>query len=126
MEISGCHTLTEQSLLVRQALIIVPHLKYTSHYKPRSIIPNDDTSVSTTATSAPDDKGYFSLWRKGSNPGSFSGSRRSYLVTYNQIKNPSSSRFGSGRNIHTLKRDEYDTKFNDIHYLCSTIFLDAR
>ncbi|XP_042751740.1 plant UBX domain-containing protein 11 isoform X1 [Lactuca sativa] len=136
-------TLTELSLLDRQALIIVPHLKSTGHYKPRSVIPNRDTSsVSTTATSVPDGEGYFSLWRKvlsyvnplaylggnntvqdntqttnqesgsGSNPGSFTGSRRSYLVTDNQINNPSSSRFGSGSNIHTLKHDEDDKKFN--------------
>nr|KAJ0202904.1 hypothetical protein LSAT_V11C500279190 [Lactuca sativa] len=94
----------------------VPHLKSTSHYKPQSVIPNHYTSVSTVATSAPDGEGYFSLRRKvlsyvnplpylrgnnsaycyvflGSNLGSFLGSRRSYVVTVNQINNQSSSRF---------------------------------
>ncbi|XP_023750771.2 plant UBX domain-containing protein 11 [Lactuca sativa] len=57
-------TLTKLSLLDRKALIIVPHLKSTSHYKPQSVIPNHYTSVSTVATSAPDGEGYFSLRRK--------------------------------------------------------------
>lgn len=130
-------TLLELSLLDRQALIVVPHLQTTGHYKPRSSsVPNPSVS---SATSSPDGEGYFSLWRKvlsyvnplaylggnttentqrslpesGSDPGSFSGSRRSYLVTQNQGNNSaSSSRFGSGSNIHTLKHDEDDTKFN--------------
>lgn len=131
-------TLTELSLLNRQALIVVPHLQSTGHYKPRSYsIPN--SSVSTSATSS-EGEGYFSLWKRvlsyvnplaylggtpaansetqrasqesGSTPGSFTGSRRSYLVTQNQSNRPSSSQFGSGSNIHTLKRDEDDSKFS--------------
>ncbi|XP_076948153.1 plant UBX domain-containing protein 11-like isoform X2 [Bidens hawaiensis] len=134
-------TLTELSLLNRQALIVVPHLQGSGPHKGRS---SPATSASVDPTGSSNGESYFSLLRRyfsyvnplaylggrgdavansstyGAPQGKNTGSRRSYLVTSNQSGNtsstsknnkPNASRFGSGSNIHTLKHDEDDAQF---------------
>nr|XP_043627385.1 plant UBX domain-containing protein 11 [Erigeron canadensis] len=87
--------------------------RYLSYVNPLAYLSsggaNSSTSVQETQRTMPES-------------GNFTGSRRSYLVTSNQRSGsipstarnnkPSSSRFGSGSNIHTLKHDEDDAKFS--------------
>ncbi|KAI7739014.1 hypothetical protein M8C21_030547 [Ambrosia artemisiifolia] len=113
-------TLTELSLLNRQALIVVPHLKGSAPNRGRPSIPNLSAPVGSTGSS--DGESYFSLVKRylsyvnplaylggggdtaanSSTPGEetrrFSpesgtpqGNRRSYLVTSNQSSNPPST-----------------------------------
>ncbi|KAJ0941548.1 putative Ubiquitin-like domain, UBX domain, Ubiquitin-like domain superfamily [Helianthus annuus] len=55
-------TLTELSLLNRQALIVVPHLKGSGPSRGRSSLPNPSASVGSTGSS--DGESYFSLVRR--------------------------------------------------------------
>ncbi|KAM0024941.1 putative Ubiquitin-like domain, UBX domain, Ubiquitin-like domain superfamily [Helianthus debilis subsp. tardiflorus] len=55
-------TLTELSLLNRQALIVVPHLKGSGPNRGRSSLPNPSASVGSTGSS--DGESYFSLVRR--------------------------------------------------------------
>ncbi|KAK9072520.1 hypothetical protein SSX86_008954 [Deinandra increscens subsp. villosa] len=110
-------TLTELSLLNRQALIVVPHLQASAPQRARSSMPNP--SVSRGPTGSSDGESYFSLVKRylsfvnplaylggggaaaassstsgqesGTPQGNYTGSRRSYLVTSNQSSNTSST-----------------------------------
>lgn len=56
-------TLTELSLLDRQALIVVPHLQASGLYKGRSSVPNRP-SVSTGPSGSSDGESYFSILKR--------------------------------------------------------------
>ncbi|XP_076915734.1 plant UBX domain-containing protein 11-like [Bidens hawaiensis] len=107
-------TLTELSLLNRQALIVVPHLQGSGTHKGRSSAPAMSAPEGPTGSS--NGESYFSLLRRyfsyvnplaylgggggdavansstsGAPQGNNTGSRRSYLVTSNQSGNTSST-----------------------------------
>ncbi|KAL8227302.1 hypothetical protein R6Q57_017134 [Mikania cordata] len=112
-------TLTELSLLNRQALIVIPHLQASVPHKGRSSI--SSPSVSAGHTSSSDGESYFSLAKRylsyvnplaylsggaaaansstsgqesGTPQGNYIGSRRSYLVTSNQSNNSNTTSTG--------------------------------
>ncbi|GJT61174.1 plant UBX domain-containing protein 11, partial [Tanacetum coccineum] len=91
--------------------------RYLSYVNPLAYLGGGAAANSST----PGQETRRNMPESGTPQGNFTGSKSSYLVTSNQssstpstAKNnkPSSSQFGSGSNIHTLKHDEDDNRFS--------------
>ncbi|CAI0397198.1 unnamed protein product, partial [Linum tenue] len=125
-----CRSLSDLGLFNRQALIVVPHQKGVSYFQAQS---RADTSSSVASPG-----GYFGYIRKVFsfiNPLSYVGGssspasgqagssmwqyskfpslyQRDSAATANDIRSRRLAAFGSGSNIHTLRRDEEDDRSN--------------
>nr|GEV55366.1 hypothetical protein [Tanacetum cinerariifolium] len=93
--------------------------RYLSYVNPLAYLGGGAAAAANSST--PGQETRRNMPESGTPQGNFTGSRRSYLVTSNQSSStpstaennkPSSSQFGSGSNIHTLKHDEDDNRFS--------------